>query len=58
MVVVIFVYDSEYLSIFSRPILSDIKSDKGDWKDKLPEGIAEMIMKNKMFGFKGKKVKA
>ena len=53
----IFDYESEYLSIFSREILSQIKKGNEDWKDQLPEGIAEMIMTNKMFGWKDKKVK-
>jgi hypothetical protein len=57
-VVDIFDYESEYLSIFSREILANIKDDKRNWKDQLPEGIAEMIIKNKMFGWKGKKVNA
>jgi hypothetical protein len=57
-VVDIFDYESGYLSIFSREILANIKEDKGSWKEQLPEGIAEMIMKNKMFGWKPKKVKA
>ena len=54
-VVDIFDYQSEYLSIFSREILTNIKEGKNGWKNQLPEGIAEMIMKNKMFGWKEKK---
>jgi hypothetical protein len=57
-VVDIFDYESEYLSIFSREILTNIKEGKNGWRNQLPEGIAEMIMKNKMFGWKDKKVKA
>ena len=38
------------------PIMQEV--GENGWKDKLPEGIAEMIMKNKMFGWKDKKVKA
>ncbi|MEK9517692.1 MAG: TonB-dependent receptor, partial [Flavobacteriaceae bacterium] len=57
-VVDIFDYESEYLSIFSREILTNIKEGKNGWKNQLPEGIAEMIMKNKMFGWKEKKIKA
>ena len=57
-VVDIFDYQSEYLSIFSREILTNIKEGKNGWKNQLPEGIAEMIMKNKMFGWKEKKINA
>ena len=46
-IVDIFDFENEYLSIFSRDILSNIKEGKSGWKDQLPEGIAEMIMKNK-----------
>ena len=56
-IVDIFDFENEYLSIFSRDILSNIKEGKSGWKDQLPEGIAEMIMKNKMFGWEEKKVK-
>ena len=45
-------FDQKYLSIFSRDILSKIKAGKDSWKDKLPKGIAEMIMADKMFGWK------
>ena len=51
-------FESEYLSIFSRKILTKIKEGKNGWKNQLPEGIAEMIMKNKMFGWKEKKINA
>ncbi|MDG2147335.1 MAG: TonB-dependent receptor [Flavobacteriaceae bacterium] len=45
-------FNQEYLSIFSRDILSKIKAGKDSWKDKLPKGIAEMIIADKMFGWK------
>ncbi len=51
-------FEGDYLSIFSREILSKIKKGQNDWDDQLPEGIAEMIKKNKMFGWKTKKVNA
>ena len=51
-------FESEYLSIFSRKILTKIKEGKNGWKNQLPEGIAEMIMKNKMFGWNEKKINA
>lgn len=51
-IVDIFDFNQEYLSIFSRDILSKIKAGKDGWKNKLPRGIAEMIIADKMFGWK------
>ena len=51
-IVDIFDFNQEYLSIFSRDILSKIKAGKEGWKNKLPRGIAEMIIADKMFGWK------
>tara|TARA_B100001564_G_scaffold291017_1_gene254965 strand:- start:219 stop:1250 length:1032 start_codon:yes stop_codon:yes gene_type:complete len=51
-VVDIFDFDEEYLNIFSRKILEQIRSGISNWEDNLPEGIAEMIKQNKMFGIK------
>jgi len=45
-------FESKYLNIFSRDILNEIKNGKNEWKDKLPKGISEMIIKDKMFGYK------
>ena len=53
-VVDIFDYEPKYLSIFSRKILSNIKNNETGWENKLPEGIAELIRKEKMFGFNEK----
>ena len=49
-VVDIFDFEPDYLEIFSRDILQRIKSNQPGWESKLPEGIAEMIQKEKMFG--------
>lgn len=49
-IVDIFDYEPEYLSIFSRNILKLIASNQRGWEDKLPEGIAELIKKEHMFG--------
>ena len=46
-IVDIFDFNKEYLSIFSRDILSKIKSGDNSWKNKLPKGIAEMIIADK-----------
>jgi nicotinic acid mononucleotide adenylyltransferase len=51
-VVDIFDFDEEYLNIFSRKILEQIRNGKSNWEENLPEGIAEMIKQNKMFGIK------
>ena len=46
-------YDKEFLNIFSREILKEIKENKNEnWRDKLPKGISEIIVKNNMFGYK------
>lgn len=50
-VVDIYDYELEYMDVFSREILKQIKNNKKGWDQHLPEGISEMIVKNKMFGF-------
>ena len=46
-------YEKEFLDIFSRVILKEIKDKKNEnWKNKLPDGISEIITKNNMFGYK------
>ena len=42
----------EFLEIFSKDILKQIKNNDKGWEDKVPEGISEMIIKKKMFGYK------
>ena len=49
-IVDIFDFEPEYLEIFSRDILQRIKSNQPGWESQLPEGIAEMIQKENMFG--------
>lgn len=51
-IVDVFDYEEEYLRIFSRDILAQIKEGKSGWENQLPEGISEMIIKNQMFGYK------
>jgi len=50
-VVDIFDFEPQYLNIFSREILSQINSGQSGWEEKLPKGIAQLIKKEKMFGF-------
>ena len=47
----IFDFEPEYLDIFSREILKKIKNNEVGWDEYLPEGISEMIIKKKMFGY-------
>jgi len=53
-VIDIFDYEEEYLDIFSRRILEQIKSGDRQWEEHLPEGVAEVIKNNQMFGFQAK----
>lgn len=51
-VIDIYDFDENYLDIFSRKILHQIREGESDWEIHLPEGIAELIKQNKMFGIK------
>ena len=51
-IVDIFDFDESHLSIFSIEILRKIKNKEEGWENELPNGIAEMIRTEKMFGFK------
>ncbi len=51
-VIDIYDFDEANLNIFSRKILQQIKNGEANWEEHLPEGIAELIQKNKMFGIK------
>jgi len=50
-VIDIFDYDERYLAIFSRKILKQIKDNDAHWEEHLPNGIAELIRDNEMFGY-------
>jgi hypothetical protein len=54
-IVDIFDFEENLLNIFSREILRKIKVNEDGWEDDLPQGIAEMIKKNEMFGYEGTK---
>ncbi|MBK57072.1 MAG: nicotinate-nucleotide adenylyltransferase, partial [Flavobacteriaceae bacterium] len=45
-------FEIKFLDIFSRKVLEMIKNENDVWEDFLPNGIPEIIKKNKMFGFK------
>ena len=52
-VVDIFDFEEDYHDIFSREILKQIKRGESNWQKNLPGGIADLIMKNEMFGITG-----
>ena len=45
-------FKKEVLQIFSRDILKMIKEKKNKWKVGVPDGVSEIIIKNKLFGIK------
>jgi len=49
-------FDKDHLKIFSREVLKMISKGKKGWEDMLPEGIAELIKKNHLFGYDEKKL--
>ena len=51
-VVDIFDFDENYLDIFSRKILQQIRDGESEWEEHLPEGISDLIRQNHMFGIK------
>jgi hypothetical protein len=46
--------DKKLFEIYSREILKQIDNGLGPWQKQLPDGIADTIIKNKLFGFRGK----
>ncbi|GFS04088.1 nicotinate-nucleotide adenylyltransferase [Elysia marginata] len=46
-------FDTSYLEISSHDVLEDIMKGGKDWEDKVPEGIADLIKKERMFGYTG-----
>jgi hypothetical protein len=46
-------YTPEYLSIFSRDALKKISSGDDSWKDMVPAGVADLIIKRHFFGCTG-----
>ena len=45
-------YNEEFLKILSKDILKQIKKNEPGWEDRVPKAVSEMIIKNKMFGYK------
>lgn len=46
-------FKPDYLSIFSRDALKKIAAGDESWKDMVPPGVAEVIVKRRFFGCKG-----
>ena len=45
-------FNSEVLGIFSREVLRKIKNcDQGNWEDKVPKGVAQIIKEKCLFGW-------
>ncbi|MFK7854701.1 MAG: hypothetical protein AB8B79_11335 [Granulosicoccus sp.] len=44
--------DKTLFKIYSRDVLSKIPNGKGDWEDCLPEGTAQRIMQQGLFGYR------
>jgi len=47
-------YNPDYLSIFSKNVLKMISKGEEGWQDQLPQGIAELIKKERLFGYEAK----
>ena len=45
-------YTSDYLTIFSREILSKIRKGQSGWEKCLPQKVAQTIKKKQLFGYK------
>jgi hypothetical protein len=45
-------FDKSHLKIFSREVLKMISKNKPGWEEMLPEGIAELIKRDHLFGYK------
>lgn len=44
--------DKELLNIFSREVLTQLPNGRGSWEQCLPEGVAELIIEQKLFGYR------
>ena len=46
-------FKPEYLSIFSRDVLKKIAAGDPAWKEKVPAGVSDLIVKRRFFGYRG-----
>lgn len=44
--------DANLFNIYSREVLKKLPEGRGDWENDLPAEIAELIVENKLFGYK------
>lgn len=44
--------DVELFKIFSREIMKRLPQGRGDWENALPEGVAEQIINQRLFGYR------
>ncbi len=44
--------DKDLLNIFSRQVLTQLPNGRGSWEQCLPEGVAELIIDQKLFGYR------
>ncbi|MFK8038044.1 MAG: TonB-dependent receptor [Crocinitomicaceae bacterium] len=51
-------YNSSLLTIFSDDVLAKIKADAKDWEEDVPVEVLKAIKFYKLFGYKGKQIKA
>lgn len=51
-------FNKENLNIFSRKVLTQIENQDDGWEDMLPSGVAEIIKKKQLFGYKTKALKS
>ena len=41
-----------FYKFFSRDILEKIRNEKDGWQNGVPDGVSDIIVKNKLFGMK------
>ena len=44
--------DHDLFKVFSREVLKQLPNGRGDWEEKVPPGVAEEIIDNRLFGFR------
>jgi hypothetical protein len=49
-------FDPDTLTVFSREVLKMIGRGQAGWEEMLPQGIAQLIKKDKLFGYDPKKL--
>ena len=49
-------YNGEILHIFSWRVLQKIKNDEAGWEDEVPQKVADLIKRDKLFGYPIKRI--